>query len=83
MKRFEMKEIREAKEFARQGGQALHVHNFNSGHPLFRRYPVIGHLFDADKARLIATVRRLGVRVIKVERETKKMTDEEESELAF
>lgn len=30
MKRFEMKEIREAKEFARQGGQALHVHNFNS-----------------------------------------------------
>ena len=69
MKRFEMKQIFEAKEYSKQGGQALHVHNINSGHRLFKRYPVIGHLFDADKTRLIATARRLGVRVIKVERE--------------
>lgn len=65
---FEMKEIREAKAYSKQGGQALHIHNMNIGHPMFRRYPVIAHLFDANTTRLIATARRLGVRVIKVER---------------
>ncbi len=69
MKQFEMKEIREAQQFALEGGQALHLHNMNQGHPLFRRYPVIAHLFDQDKDRLIATARKLGVRVIKVGRE--------------
>jgi hypothetical protein len=70
MKRFEMHQIREAKQHAMYGGQAFHVHRINNtGHPLFKRYPVIAHLFDQDKARLIATARKLGVRVIKVERE--------------
>lgn len=69
MKRFEMKQIREAQSFALQGGRALHIHTFNEGHPMFRRYPVIAHLFDQDKYRLIATAVHLGVRVIKIGRE--------------
>lgn len=69
MKRFETRDILQAKAYALQGGQALHLHSFNSGHRLFKRYPVIAHLFDLDKERLIKTVRRLDVRVIKVERE--------------
>src|SRR3990172_9962110 len=69
MKRFEMKQIFEAKAYSKQGGQALHIHNMNIGHPMFKRYPVIAHLFDADKTRLIATAKRLGVRVIKIGRE--------------
>jgi hypothetical protein len=69
MKRFEMREIRAAQAFAEGGGQALHIHTLTTGHRLFKRYPVIAHLFDKDKERLIATARRLGVRVIKVERE--------------
>ena len=67
MKRFEMKQIREAVAYSMQGGQALHVHTLNSGHWLFRRYPVIGHYFDQDINRLIYVSRRFGVRVIKVE----------------
>lgn len=66
---FEMKEIRKAIDYSLHGGQALHIHNMNVGHPLFKRYPKIAHLFDMNKNRLIATARRLGVRVIKVERE--------------
>src|SRR5688572_17704211 len=69
MKRFEMMQQREAVSHSLRGGQALHVHTFNAGHPLFKRYPVIAHLFDQDKSRLIATARKLGVRVIKVEYE--------------
>ena len=69
MKRFEAREIRKAIDYAMQGGQALHIHSINRGHPLFRRYPMIAHLFDQDKQRLIATAHRLGVRVIKVGRE--------------
>lgn len=67
MKRFEMRQIREAIEYAKQGGQALHVHTLNSGHRLFRRYPVIGHLFDQNTNRLIYLAYQLGVRVVKVE----------------
>lgn len=69
MKRFEMQQIYAAYEYAEQGGQALHIHNITQGHPLFRRYKQIAHLIDMDKDRLIATARRLGVRVIKVGRE--------------
>ena len=35
----------------------------------FKGRQEIAHLFDQDKTRLIATVKRLGVRVVKVERE--------------
>lgn len=69
MKLFEMRDIVAAKDYSMQGGQALHIHTINTGHPLFKRYPVIGHLFDQDKDRLIATARKLGVRVIKIDRE--------------
>lgn len=69
MKVFEMKQIREAIAYAVEGGQALHLHTLNAGHPLFRRYPVIAHLFDRDAKRLIKTVQELGVRVIKIEYE--------------
>lgn len=68
MKRFEQNELRGAIAFAKQGGQAFHVHCLNmNGHRLFRRYSEIAHLFDANVTRLIQTARRLGVRVVKVE----------------
>jgi hypothetical protein len=69
MKQFEQDEIKEAKEYSLSGGQALHCHTINIGHPLFERYPVIAHLFDQDKDRLIETAYKLGVNVIKVEHE--------------
>lgn len=69
MKRFEMSQLRAALNYAMDGGQALHVHTMNQGHPLFERYPLIGHLFDQDKKRLVHLARRLGVRVIKIEHE--------------
>ena len=69
MIKFEMKEIREAIAYSNRFGQALHIHTINAGHKLFKRYPVIGHLFDLDKDRLIRTATKLGVRVIKIEYE--------------
>jgi hypothetical protein len=69
MKIFQMMDIALARKCAGEGGQALHLHNMTSGgHSLFRRYNEIGHLFDQDYERLEATARRLGVKVIKVER---------------
>ena len=59
MKLFEMKQIHEAITHSKYGGQALHVHTLNVGHRLFRRYPVIGHLFDMDKKRLQRTAVKL------------------------
>lgn len=67
MKVFETRQIMEAYEHARLGGQSLHLHSFTSGHPLFERYKVIAHLLDNDVERLKKTARKLGVRVIKVE----------------
>lgn len=69
MKTFQMREIAEAKQHAANGEQALHLHNITAGHPLFKRYSEIAHLLDQNKQRLIATAKRLGVRIIKVERE--------------
>lgn len=68
MKQFEMMQPHDAIKYASEGGQALHLHTINAGHPLFRRYPEIAHLFDMDAERLTATVKRLGVRVVKIER---------------
>ncbi|WP_009963028.1 hypothetical protein [Verrucomicrobium spinosum] len=68
MKRFEMMELRAAVAYSVAGGQALHLHTLNMGHPLFRRYPVIAHLLDQDMARLQGTALKLGVKVIKVEK---------------
>ncbi len=64
---FQEREIFAAYAHAKEGGQALHLHTLNQGHPLFRRYPIIGHLLDQDADRLVATAKKLGVRVVKVE----------------
>lgn len=69
MKLFEMREVKEAVEYAMDGGQALHVHTLTNGHPMFKRYSVIGHLFDQDKKRLRHLANRLGVHVVKIEHE--------------
>jgi len=63
-----MNDVTAAMDYADQGGHALHLHTLTSGHPLIRRYPVIAHLIDNDAVRLEKTARRLGVRVIKIER---------------
>ena len=75
MKLFLQHEIREAKEHAAAGGQALHVHRILPNRVTAPRCFVaaidrgekIAHLFDQDFDRLCATCRRLGVRVLKVE----------------
>ena len=78
MKLFAQREVREAIEHAAAGGQALHVFDGRIADALatvkpvpgcFRGRAEVAHLFDQDRARLAATVRRLGVRVVKVERE--------------
>lgn len=69
-------EIDEAIAYAAQGGQALHLHRVivdESRAPrcfvqAVRRGEDIAHLFDQDAGRLARTARRLGVRVIKIER---------------
>ena len=67
---FAMREIQAAIEHSAQGGQSLHVHPFTQGgHKLFKRYTEAAHLFDQDVERLKKTARKLGVRVIKVEKE--------------
>lgn len=68
MKLFQWREQDAAIAFAREGGQALHVHRFTmNGHKLFARYWEAGHLFDRNAIRLAATARALGVRVIRIE----------------
>jgi len=72
MKRFELKEVKEAIEHAMDGGQALHVwrpenpDSWASAPRVFRRAKVWGHLLDQNEARLIETVHELGVKVVKV-----------------
>lgn len=68
MRLFTTKQLRAAIQYAKEGGQALHVHPFTSGHRLFARYNEAGHLFDQNFDRLVLTAKRLGIRVIKVER---------------
>lgn len=75
MKVFQERELRQAIEYAMTGEVAIHLHSI-----VFRHSPQcfiaavgrgeqICHLFDQDKERLIATAKRLGVKVIKLERE--------------
>lgn len=76
MKHFTTWEIEEAYAYAQEGGQALHTHQIIVNRDEAPRCCVravdrgedIAHLFDADEERLIATARKLGVRVIVVER---------------
>jgi hypothetical protein len=73
---FKQHEVREAVAYAAEGGQALHLHRIIANRAKAPRCFVraidrgeeIAHLFDQDEARLRATVRELGVRVVVVER---------------
>jgi hypothetical protein len=73
VKIFAQHDLKAAYAHAAEGGQALHLHRivFARSPKCFRdavaRGEDIAHLFDQDAARLEATARRLGVRVIKVE----------------
>lgn len=73
MKIFQQQEIRAAYAHAAAGGQALHVFSgafayMQARTPnCFKGRRQIAHLFDQDHERLLATVKRLGVRVVKVE----------------
>lgn len=77
MKHFEMMEVREALAHSAAGGQALHTHdiivNWSKAPACFKREVNAGrdiaHLFDLDEERLRATAKKLGVRVIVVERD--------------
>lgn len=69
MKLFQERQLKEAYEYARSGGQALHLFR-NPGlwfdaPPCFRGRNEAAHLIDYNIDRLIKTARRLGVRVIK------------------
>lgn len=71
---FAQREIKSAYAHAADGGQALHVisgtyaYLRNDTPAVFKNRHEIAHLIDNNIVRLMATARRLGVRVIKVER---------------
>lgn len=75
MKIFRQGEVEEAKQYAMDGGQSLHLHRIivdrKKAPSCFVRAvdrgEDIAHLFDQDEERLIATVKRLGVKVVVVE----------------
>lgn len=77
MKLFTCYYVDEAIEYAKSGGQALHTHriivDYDKAPRCFvqavERGEDIAHLFDLDSARLIKTARKLGVRVIYIDRE--------------
>jgi hypothetical protein len=72
---FRRNEILEAYAYAEAGGQALHLHRTIPDRGIAPRCFVaavdrgrdIAHLFDRDRSRLVATARRLGVRVVCVD----------------
>lgn len=69
MKLFQQKEIREAFEYAKNGGQALHLftvrQEYNKRPSVQRLFAHAGknwaHLIDHDEKRLRETVKQLGV----------------------
>lgn len=77
MKVFQHRELLEAYRHIKEGGQALHlwteeaVQAWKQGGfeniPLcFQRSRMWAHLLDLDEERLVATAKRLGVKVIRV-----------------
>ena len=72
MKLFEERQLMEAYAHAEQGGQSLHLFTDPGIWPgapnCFKRSRKAAHLLDYDEQRLIATARRLGVRVIRIGR---------------
>ena len=77
MRVFAMREVDEAIEHAHEGGQSLHLHRIipdRSRAPkcfvdAVDRGEYIAHLYDQDRERLIATAKKLGVRVVYVDRD--------------
>lgn len=71
---FAQRAIRDAYAHAAQGGQALHLMDGRFAYlrddtpACFKGRRELAHLFDQDRVRLERFARRLGVRVIKVER---------------
>jgi hypothetical protein len=71
---FQQRELEQAYAHAAAGGQALHLMSGSFAYlrtdtpNVFKGRKMIAHLFDQDQKRLIQTVQRLGVRVIRVER---------------
>jgi hypothetical protein len=79
MKVFDFFYVEEAIQYAGEGKVALHLHNvvFDESPLCFRmavraRKEPIGHLFDQNKARLVSTAKRLGVKVIFIDKEDTK-----------
>lgn len=76
MKRFKTMEVEEAVAYAASGGQALHCHRIipdrNKAPQCFVRAvdrgEEIAHLFDLDTQRLKETAKRLGVRVVFIDK---------------
>lgn len=76
MRVFSCMEVHEAKDYAAQGGQAIHLHRIISDPArapqcfvrAVARGEYLAHLFDQDEERLITTARKLGIRVVMVER---------------
>lgn len=76
MRHFAARELEAAIAYAAAGGQALHTHRIIGDwrkaprcfKVVFTRGEHLAHLFDQDEVRLVATVKRLGVRVVLVER---------------
>jgi len=74
MKSFTQMQQREAIAHAAEGGQSLHIidgswANLRSDTPqCFKGKRQIAHLFDQDAERLQSTARKLGVRVVRIER---------------
>lgn len=72
--RFEERELHEARAHAMAGGQALHMMSGRYAYlrpdtpNCFKGRGQIAHLFDQSIPRLAATAKKLGVRVIKIER---------------
>lgn len=75
MKLFEERQLKESYEYAKTGGQSLHLFSDPGIYPgapnCFKRSHEAAHLFDYNIGRLIATARRLGVRVIKIGRKSR------------
>ena len=77
LKVFRAIEIDEALAHAKAGGQALHLHRIIPDRDKAPRCFVqavdrgedIAHLFDLDRVRLVKTAKRLGVKVIHVDRD--------------
>lgn len=73
MKVFQMREIREAQDYAAQGGQAIHLHAFitDKAPDVFKKAVAggnqIAHLFDRDTKRLASTALSLGIRRVVIE----------------